>query len=116
MRQLHLRSPNPSSSHLPPARPRRTHAEAVARVNAILGTSSRSMPGVNSASPSAKVDTNGDVVVRTGSRTITFSGSMTSEQRQEVLRGLLVRRKRREGPSGSDTITQPGATLQVPAR
>ena len=116
MRQLHLRSPNPSSSHLPPARPRRTHAEAVARVNASLGTSSRSMPGVNNASPSAMLDTNGDVVVRTGARVITFSGAMTSEQRHEVLRGLLGRRKRRDGPNGSDTITQPGTLVQVRTR
>ena len=118
MRQLRLGSPNPSSSHLPPAplRPRRTHSEAVARINAILGTSSRSMPVVNNASPSASVDTNGDVVVRTGTRTITFAATMTSEQRQEVLRGLLVRRKRRDNQIGSDTITQPGATVQVRAR
>jgi len=113
MQRLNLGSPNRSSSHLPPApaRPRRTHAEAIALVQqAMAGHDSAPARGADYRAIQTAVAGDGSVIVRTGNRTITFAPGVTARDRDAIL-SIRNRRRRDNDTEDIEVSTIPGTSV-----
>ena len=115
MQRLNLGSPNKSSSHLPPDRPRRTRADAIAIVEqAMAGNYSAPARGGDYRAVQTSVTGDGSLVVRTANRTITFAPGMTARDRDAIL-SIRNRRRRDNDLEDIEVSTLPG-TLVTPWR
>ena len=111
MQRLNLGSPNKSSSHLPPARPRRTRAEAIAIVEqAMAGHYSVPTRGHDYRAIQTSVTGDGSVVVRTANRTITFAPGLTARDRDAIL-SIRNRRRRDNDTEDIEVSTIPGTSV-----